>query len=119
MTKEVKFEDQIAEGAENISVLSMPGDRIIFEPVRVKPKSTSQIIDPQTNEPYEKPDFDRWPIRGKVKYVGKDIPEKHPGIEQGSMIFLEDINAIRGIDINGKHHGLTRLSNVLLVYEDY
>ncbi len=116
--KKIKFEEKIADGKESISVHAMPGDRVIFQPIRVKPKSVSKVINPETNEPFEKPDWDRWPVRGVVKHVGADIEDKFPALKKGSSIFLEDINAIRGIDINGVHYGLTRLSNVLLVYSE-
>jgi hypothetical protein len=116
--KKIKFEERVVDGVENISVQALPGDRIIFEPIKVTPKSVSEVIDPATNKPFEKPDWDRWPIRGVVRHAGADIEEKFPAIKTGTTIFLEDINAIRGIDINGKHYGLTRLSNVLLVYNE-
>ncbi len=117
MSKE-QFKEIVPKGKENISVHAMPGDRIIVEMLLVKPKSVSEVINPQTNKPYQMGDWDRHPVRGTVRWHGVDIQEKFPAIRKGTTVFLEDMNAIRPIKINGQAYGLTRLSNVLLVYNE-
>lgn len=116
--KKIKLEEMIVKGKEDIKVLSLPGDRIIFKGIQVKPVNTSKIVHPETGKPFDKPDFDRWPLRGVIKHIGVGVKEKLPDAKVGSNILIEDINAVSGININGEHYGMTRVSNIILVYED-
>lgn len=117
MAKTVNFNKVVAEGRENIEIVSMVKDRIIFRPVQVVPKDVSQILN-QDGQPIEKPTWDRWPVRGEVIYVTKDITEQFPDIKPGALIFIEDPRAGSGIDINNESLAMTRVSNVLLVYRE-
>lgn len=116
--KKIKLEEKIVKGKENIKVLSLPGDRIIFKLIEVKPVNTSKIVHPETGKPFDQPDFDRWPLRGQIVYVGREVKDKLPDAKIGNYVFLESLQAASRIDINGEAYGMSRVSNVILVYED-
>lgn len=117
MSRKVDFKNVVALRPENIKIIGLMGDRIIFEPIKVVPKEGSKILD-QDGNPIENPTWDRWPIRGEVVYVGSDLYKTHPLITSGSLIFLEDPRAASRIDVNGEMLAMTRLSNILLVYKE-
>jgi len=117
MSKTVDFNKIYAEGKENIEIVSMVKDRIIFRPVKVVPKESSSILDQEGN-PIEKQTWDRWPVRGEIIHVSPDITENYPAIAPGALVFIEDPRAGQGIHINGEMLAMTRVSNILLVYSE-
>lgn len=117
MNRNVNFNKVIEEGPENIEIVVLVKDRIIFRPIKVVPKQTSKILD-QDGNPIESHTWDRWPVRGEVVHVGKEVKELYPEIVPGSLIFIEDPRAGSGIEINGENLAMTRTSNIFLVYND-
>lgn len=121
MSKRINYEyleidDMIPE---KIKVGAVLKDRIIFKHIILKSTKKSSIIDPMTGKPVQKTDdLDRWGIRGEVVHVGPAVLEAEPSLKPGAKFFLEDEKATWGIVINRQPYGVTRLSNVLFVYEE-
>lgn len=117
MSKKADFKHEVVKGAEMITITAVLRDRIIFDPIKVVPANTSTILD-QDGKPMETSLWDRWPIRGKVVYAGDEVKDVCESITEGSFVFIEDARACSRIDINGAPLAMTRISNILLVYDE-
>ena len=117
MAKEIKFKMVKEDFDEDIEVLELYSDRIIIEPYFIAPKKVSTIINPETTKPYESPDWDRYPRRGIVVAVGKEVAEKGYNLQPLDRVFIEDPNALVHLPMNGKNFFRTRISNVILVFK--
>ena len=105
---------------ENIEIVQVGSDRIIFEHLPVEAVKKSEILDPNTGMPFEDKEhhYDRHPGRGIVVAYGSGIFDKIESLEVGDKIFIEDPRACTPILINGKKYLMTRSSNIILVYKE-
>ena len=121
MAKSIKIGAKVntdKENPESIDIVHVMKDRLILEPIVVNPIKRSDIIDPNTNKPYEdKASFDRYPFRCLVRFCGEDIMKDTP-IRPGHTVFVETYQATSQIVINGELLVTTRMSNILLVYKE-
>ena len=105
---------------ENIKVLKVMSDRIICKVINVKPAKVSPILNPHTGQSVtdKEVSYDRHPMRGVVVHVGEKIQKEHPEIVPGVEVFFESEVAGYLLKINGEEYFQTRLTNILLVYEN-
>lgn len=107
------------DGVEDITVLGLLKDRVIFRPIQYEAKGDTGLISPHTGKVIRRDErLGRYGLRGIAVYVGDDVLLQVPGFVAGTCFFIEDRNAIRGIKINGRGYGITRLSNIFLLYRD-
>lgn len=104
---------------ENIEVLNLMGDRLLLKVIPVERKKTSNIINPETDKQFEdEAQFDRWQLRAEIVYAGQLLKETHPFLKRGAKVWLESNIAATKILINHEEFVHTRVSNIMLVYQD-
>jgi len=104
---------------ENIDITCLMSDRIICRVIEVKPVKESGLINPANGELFKPEEFyDRYPARGEVVHVGVKIQQEHPAIVPGTKVFFESPSSGYMMHINGEKYFQTRISNIMLAYEE-
>jgi co-chaperonin GroES (HSP10) len=104
---------------ENIKITNLMSDRLLCEIIEVEPTKHSGILNPATGAPYKPEEFyDRYPARGKIIEIGLKIKEDFPQIKVGDTVFFESPSSGYIMHVNGNKYFQTRISNIMLTYEE-